>query len=73
MGSLLCALLAIKKTDINFKITDLKQTQLLPKNRPKTNPAAKNNSHMYNIVTVCRIVIIYRLKGLEPFFVVVIN
>ena len=35
------ALLPIKKTDLKFKITDLKQTLSLPKNRPKTDPTAK--------------------------------
>ena len=43
------SLLPIKKTDLKFKITDLKQTQSLPKNRPKTDPAAKKRRPLYNI------------------------
>ena len=38
------------KTDIKFKITDLKQTQILPKNRLKTDPMAKKiYQKSYNI------------------------
>jgi hypothetical protein len=46
------ALLPIKKTDLIFKITDLKQTSFLPKNRPKTDPATNNNRPLYNIFHV---------------------
>ena len=41
ISALQLALFPIKKTYLKFKITDLKQTQILPKNRPKTDSTAK--------------------------------
>ena len=40
------ALLSIEKADLKFKITDLKKTQSLPKNRPKTDLAAHKKTSL---------------------------